>query len=115
MKRCPACRSLNVNRSFLSEEEAASHRLQSPYRCAKCDTRFWVISRKTRMCAVVASATALTAILLVAGGQRLLGHGEHPSTPVTVNVLSPNDLYAIGQARLAEQPAAELTQSAASP
>jgi len=114
MKRCLACRSLNVNRSFLSEEEAASHPLQSPYRCAKCNTRFWVISRKTRMGAVVASATALTAILLVMGGQRLLGHGEPPSAPVTANVLSPNDLYAIGHARLAEQPAAELTQSAVS-
>ena len=40
------------------------HGFHSPYRCQECDTRFWVLSRKTRLGAVAAGMCLLIVIVL---------------------------------------------------
>src|SRR5512142_1601078 len=59
MKRCPACQSTNVRRSGCCSEERFAHALHSPYRCNDCNERFWLLSRSTRIGAVVVGATLL--------------------------------------------------------
>ena len=67
MKRCPACGSGNVTRSGMRGAERESHAFRSPYRCHDCSTRFWVLSRKTRIGAVAASVVLLTATVIEGG------------------------------------------------
>jgi len=47
--------------------ERESHAFRSPYRCHDCSTRFWVLSRKTRIGAVAASVVLLTATVIEGG------------------------------------------------
>jgi hypothetical protein len=60
MKRCTACHSAHVRRSGVHPAEARLHRFRSPYRCLDCNTRFWVVSRRTRI------GIALFCVLVVA-------------------------------------------------
>jgi hypothetical protein len=69
VKACPACRSVNVRRSHVRASEAQLHLVFSPYRCANCHARFWVISRRTRML----SAFVIGACLVLAMGTALIG------------------------------------------
>lgn len=85
MKHCPACRSTNVRRSGCSHEETLTHAFQSPYRCQECNTRFWVLSRKTRIGAFVVGALS-TVLLLVVGGTLLHG-GELSGVAATGSTL----------------------------
>jgi len=52
-KKCRACGSHVVRRSrFQGSAEHTLHPFQSPYRCAACGNRFFVVSRKTKQAAV---------------------------------------------------------------
>ena len=64
--RCPACGGANVRRSGVRQSEAGAHAFRSPYRCADCQYRFWVISRKARLGMVAAVAGAVAAVAAVA-------------------------------------------------
>lgn len=48
-----------------------AHALQSPYRCNDCNERFWLLSRSTRIGAVVAGAFVSVAMLLAVGATLL--------------------------------------------
>jgi len=65
--------------------ERESHAFRSPYRCHDCSTRFWVLSRKTRIGAVAASVVLLTATV-IEGGPFLLSRysGRHAATAADV-------------------------------
>ena len=68
-RKCPRCGCSDVRRSSIhGEEEEQVHVLLSPYRCNKCDERFWVISRKARQMAIgllVLTVTGVTVALLL--------------------------------------------------
>ena len=85
MKRCPACGSANVRRSGVRGPEHGSHTFRSPYRCNVCDTRFWVLSRKTRIGAVAASVVLLTATV-IEGGPFLLSRYSMRHAPTAADV-----------------------------
>jgi hypothetical protein len=85
MKQCPVCRSTNVRRSGCSHEETSTHAFQSPYRCQECNTRFWVLSRKTRIGAFVVGALS-TVLLLVVGGTLLHGSDSPGAVAAGSNV-----------------------------
>ena len=66
MKPCPACRGVDVRRSFVRPSESNLHLLLSPYRCQTCHLRFWVISRRMRIFGALAGS-AIAAIAIIAG------------------------------------------------
>lgn len=67
MKQCPNCKSLNVRRSALhNDDDPSKTMLRSPYRCRDCRERFWVISRRTYIRATVVVAINLAFGLLIA-------------------------------------------------
>lgn len=53
-----------MRRSGISPSEARSHGFQSPYRCQSCESRFWVLSRKTRIGTTAAGACALFILVI---------------------------------------------------
>ena len=53
-----------MRRSGARESEAKSHPLRSPYRCADCGARFWVLSRRARIAAMLVAASVIPATLL---------------------------------------------------
>ena len=64
-RKCPHCGSREVRRSsFHSDGERAHYILRSPYRCEKCNERFWVISRKAEY--LLAILIALIAFAIIA-------------------------------------------------
>ena len=81
------------------------HPFRSPYQCEECDTRFWVISRKVRVRAATAAGIALTAMLVIASGPRLLTRDEPPAPESAASAtsiapaLTPDDISAIQQSR----------------
>ena len=67
-RQCPSCGSTNVRRSTLRSRESATHSFKSPYRCRKCNERFWIMSRKARgltAASIVAGVFAVLAIVYV--------------------------------------------------
>jgi hypothetical protein len=94
-----------VRRSFLDPAEAAAHPFRSPYQCEECDARFWVVSRKVRLRAATAIGIALTGLLVIAGGPRLLTHDGSPDSNTgtsTAPALTPDDISAIRESRLSD-------------
>jgi len=65
---CPTCGSTNVRRSTRREREreVGDHKFHSPYRCRACNERFWVVSRKARTAAIVATVCSVGLVLLIA-------------------------------------------------
>ena len=65
---CPTCGSTNVRRSTRREREreVGDHKFHSPYRCRACNERFWVVSRKARTAAIVATVCSVGLALLIA-------------------------------------------------
>jgi hypothetical protein len=61
-------RSTNVRRSTRREREreVGDHKFHSPYRCRACNERFWVVSRKARTAAIVATVCSVGLALLIA-------------------------------------------------
>jgi hypothetical protein len=95
MKRCPACQSTNVRRSGCCSEERFAHALHSPYRCNDCNERFWLLSRSTRIGAVVAGALVSAAMLVVVGATLLhepvgAAAGVAPDSRSSPGVASPD-------------------------
>jgi hypothetical protein len=88
MKRCPACRSTNVRRSGCCSEERFAHALHSPYRCNDCNERFWLLSRSTRIGALVAGAFVSAAMLFVVGATLL--HGPLEAAAAAPDSASPS-------------------------
>lgn len=77
MRRCPACHGNDVRRSHLRASEIDAHALRSPYRCKRCNARFWVLSRRTRIGAAAVGAFVV-AVALVAASAALLPYGGGP-------------------------------------
>lgn len=67
MRRCPACNSSNVRRSSIRGSESGAHAFRSPYRCERCNHRFWVVSRRTRLGVAAATIGLATGIVVAAG------------------------------------------------
>ena len=53
-----------------------SHSFQSPYRCQSCESRFWVLSRKTRIGTTAAGACALFILVMATGSMTRYRAGE---------------------------------------
>lgn len=67
MKQCSACHGVHVSRSKFKPGERASHPFQSPYHCADCGARFWVLSRVVRMRAVTTALIFAIAVMISTG------------------------------------------------
>lgn len=71
-----------------------AHALHSPYRCNDCNERFWLLSRSTRIGAVVAGAFVSIAMLFVVGATLLHDPVEAataaPDEASSSNAWSPN-------------------------
>ena len=64
--KCPHCGSSSVRRAhFQSRDEAQRHFLTSPYRCEKCNKRFWLLSRKARYATITILALVIVALIIV--------------------------------------------------
>ena len=49
-----------------AQREVGDHKFHSPYRCRACNERFWVVSRKARTAAIVATVCSVGLALLIA-------------------------------------------------
>jgi hypothetical protein len=88
LKKCPACGSDEVRRSYVRPSEEGSHSFRSPYRCQKCHKRFWVISGKMRR-GLAASCTMVLVFAVAWMLLRLLA--PPPGTSATAITLWEDD------------------------
>lgn len=90
-RRCPQCGSREVRRSQIRCAEHGDHAFRSPYRCRECNTRFWIISRRTRV--GITAIGALIAAMLVVGSVALLLARLVPERSASTTEQAASDYY----------------------
>ena len=117
MKRCKLCLSTNIRRSGLHAAALRAHPLQLPYRCADCDSRYWVVSGRARLTAMAGACVGIAFALAVGPG--LVERRAAPPAPRIDWVSAPRTEGLVPamlvQGADARSPAAELRQGAMLP